>query len=372
MLNTRAAAPTVDFSCSPLQHGGDSVSRVMKLLLAALIPGVLVSTWYFGIGLLINLLIAGVFALLFEGTALAVQKRNIGSAFNDYSAFVTAALFAIAIPPGIAWWIVVLGIFFAIIIVKHCYGGLGQNVFNPAMAGYLFLLLSFPNEMTSWHIPEGGVTANLAYMPLSFNAMLSNLQASFPFLASTDFSIDGLAKATPLIEYKMAAHSAILTARETGAAILSRQSETGWELVNFAYLSGGLFLLYKRLISWHIPVSIVSTIGIISLLCYSAGGAAIVGTPYLHLFGSATMIGAFFIATDPVSAATSNPAKLIYGCIIGLSIYSIRVWGSYLDSIAIAVLFGNLCAPTLDYFFRPKIYGHGISSDTQKHGEKIP
>ena len=116
-------------------------------------------------------------------------------------------------------------------------------------------------------------------------------------------------------------------------------------------------LIIKRIITWHIPMSILTTVLGWSLFFYSPEQSAIVGTPYLHLFGSATMIGAFFIATDPVSAPTSNPARVVYGIIIGSCIYGVRVWGSYLDAIAIAVIFGNFLAPLLDHMLRPRIFG---------------
>jgi len=156
----------------------------------------------------------------------------------------------------------------------------------------------------------------------------------------------------------MAGGNAILEAQQSGLGLFQRSSETGWELVNIAYLLGGLFLLSMRVISWHIPLSIVITVAVISGIFYSPNSSAVFGTPYLHLFGSATMVGAFFIATDPVSAATTPLGRVVYGILIGIAIYSVRVWGSYLDSIAIAVLFGNFCAPMLDHFCRPRIYGH--------------
>lgn len=371
---------------APFQHSGNNIAQLMQTLLYALLPGILVSLWFFGYGILINIAIAIVFAVLAEAAMLRLRHRKIRAHLSDRSALVTAVLFAIAIPPGSPWWLAALGIVFAIVVAKHLYGGLGQNPFNPAMCGYAMLLLGFPLEMTGWHIPSevingpltvdnlGVPSAALAQEslnPLGWTALKQALLLAFPFAASSaiDMSetIDGLALATPLIEFKMAGNSALLAARESGASLLARSSETGWELINIAYFLGGLFLLYRKIISWHIPVAIIATVLSMSALFYAPGSVAIYGTPYLHLFGSATMLGAFFIATDPASAATSRPGKLIYGIIIGLSIYSIRVWGSYLDSIAFAVLFGNFCAPILDQYCRGRIFGHGasITADTE-------
>ncbi|MCG8414288.1 MAG: RnfABCDGE type electron transport complex subunit D [Pseudomonadales bacterium] len=343
---------------SPFQFARLKTQQIMLLVLAAASPAVLIHSWFFGYGMLLNIVLAMVIGLASEAVCLWLQSKPIKVALSDYSTLVTALLFAVTIPPGTVWWLIAMGIVFAIALVKHAYGGLGHNVFNPAMAGYLFLLLAFPLSMTAWHLPQAATTPTPDHSPLSWTSFVESLSFVFPLIQNQAIDIDGLAMATPLIEYKMAGQSAVLEAYREGLPIFSRTSETGWELVNMAYLAGGLILLSLRIISWHIPVAVIASVLVMSLLFYSDGGSSVVGTPYLHLFGSATLIGAFFIATDPVSAATSNPARIIYGVIIGCSIYGIRVWGSYLDSVAIAVLFANFCAPMLDHFFRPRIFGH--------------
>jgi len=375
---------------APFCHSGDSIPQLMRTLMYALVPGICASFWFFGYGILINIIIAASFAVLAEAAMLKLRQRNIRQHLSDMSALVTALLFAVALPPGSPWWLVATGIVFAIVIVKHLYGGLGQNPFNPAMCAYAMLLLSYPLEMTGWHIPNdlfygaltidslgtpSGVAERELLNPLGWTALKQALLLAFPFAAasSAEFSefADGLAMATPLIEFKMAGNSAILAARESGAALFARRSETAWEIINIAYLLGGVFLLVKKVISWHIPFSILATVLLLSSLFYAPGSAAIYGTPYLHLFGSATMIGAFFIATDPVSAATTRSGRLIYGVIIGVAIYSIRVWGSYLDSIAFAVLFGNFCAPTLDHYCRGRIFGRTLNANTKQQRESM-
>ncbi|MBT70765.1 MAG: electron transport complex subunit RsxD [Gammaproteobacteria bacterium] len=353
---------TIALTSSPMQHGQLETNRLMLLVIAACLPGVGIGTWFFGYGIIINITLAVLAAMVLEAMLLTLRKRDLKFYLSDNSALVTAVLFGIAMPPGSPWWLVLAGIAFAIVIGKHAYGGLGQNAFNPAMCGYLFLLLSFPLQMTSWHIPSDAIVDAANFSPLGWQGLRQSMLLSFPFLAAdaatVQATIDGLAMATPLIESKMAAQNALLTARDTDLPLFARSSDTGWEMVNIGYLLGGLLLLYKRIISWHIPVSIIGTVTLLSLLMYAPGSTSIVGTTYLHLFGSATMIGAFFIATDPVSAATSNLGRIVYGIIIGVSIYTIRVWGSYVDSIAIAVLFGNFCAPLLDHYLRPRVYGH--------------
>jgi electron transport complex protein RnfD len=346
-----------------LQRAPQSTRAIMLQVMLACTPGILLSVWFFGYGIVLNIVLASAFALFTEAVILRVRARNWWQGLQDNSALVTAVLFGIAVPPGLPWWLVATGIVFAIAIVKHSFGGLGQNPFNPAMSGYLLLLLAYPLDMTAWHVPATRLFDDTAISPLGWYGLQQSLLASFPGLslpsATSLPAIDGLAMATPLIEFKMAATSALLSARESGLSFFARESGTGWELVNFGYLLGGLYLLARRIISWHIPVSIIGTVALLATLLYAPNSFAIYGTPYLHLFGSATMLGAFFIATDPVSAATTRRGQLLYGVCIGLGIYCIRVWGSYLDSVAIAVLFGNLCAPLLDHWCRPTIYGHG-------------
>ena len=349
---------------SPMQFQILRTHRIMLLVLLATTPAIAVASWFFGYGVLLNIVFAVTAAVSCEAIILKLRYQSVRAHLADNSVLVTALLFALAVPPGSPWWLLTLGIVFAVALAKHAYGGLGNNVFNPAMAGYLFLLLAFPLEMTTWHLPLAAIETNTNSSPLSWHSLTESVGFLFPFVSELD-SFDGMAMATPLIEYKLASNSAVLEASREGLALFDRSSGTGWELVNFAYLLGGLCLFALGIISWHIPVAIITTVLLLSLLFYAPGNTAVIGTPYLHLFGSATMIAAFFIATDPVTAATSNPAKLVYGIIIGCAIYSIRVWGSYLDSIAIAVLFGNFCAPLLDHTLRPRIFGRGLRR--QKH-----
>lgn len=339
-----------------------STANLMVRLLICLCPGILVSLWFFGIGVLLNIFIAVSAALLFEAMALKVRGKDLKANLSDYSAIVTAFLFALSAPLGAPWWIIFLGIGFAILIGKHAFGGLGQNSFNPAMCGYLFLLLSYPLLMTTWHVPVTHSVTDEAISPLSLDGILQSIKASFllsTFATSETFElIDGMSMATPLIEYKLAVPNAISNSFTNQTGVFERGSATGWELINIAYFIGGIALLKLGVIRWHIPITVLATLGFLSLIFYSSGSAAVVGTPYLHLLSGATMLGAFFIATDPVSAATTNGGRIAYGVTIGLCIYSVRVWGSYLDAVAIAVIFANFWAPLFDIMFKPTVYGH--------------
>ncbi len=344
---------------SPMQFLPLRTAQIMLVVMLATTPAILIGTWFFGYGILLNIGYAMGISVLCESIVAKLSGKQPRELLADNSGLVTALLFALTVPPGTPWWLITLGLVFAIGLVKHAYGGLGQNPFNPAMAGYLFLLLAFPLDMTTWHLPGAATDFASPNSPLGWQGLTESFGFLFPFLsyASDSTVIDGFAKATPLIESKLAAVNAVALAASEGLFIFSRSAETGWELMNYAYLFGGVLLLFSRIISWHIPASVIAGTLIMSLLFYSPSAAAVVGTPYLHLFGSATMLGAFFIATDPVSAASGNRARIAYGIVIGVSIYSVRVWGSYLDAVAIAVLFGNFCAPLLDRMFAPRRFG---------------
>lgn len=342
---------------------GASVSSVMATVLLALIPAAVSYTWFFGIGFLINVSLTLSAGYLFEALALKARGKTVWFNLQDLSLPVTAVLLAFALPPGSPWWIAVTGIFIAVIPGKHLFGGLGHNIFNPAALAYVSLLILFPLQMTAWYLPWTGSYAESRIDPLSAYGMLASLQLSFPFLrdlALTPFAVipDGFATATPLIEYKFAAPARLVLAESDGFNFWDRNARTGWEMQALAFAVGGIILLWQRVISWHIPLTIIATIWLLATIFYQPGQEAIYGSPWLHLFSTSTLIGAFFIATDPVSAPSTAVAKCVYGILIGAAIYSIRIWGSYLDSVALAILFMNMFSPLLDQIFRRTPRGH--------------
>ncbi len=329
---------------SPHLTGQNRTARVMQWVLLATIPGLCALTWFFGWGTLINIFWASILALASEALVLKLRRRPVLFYLRDYSALVTAVLLALALPPYSPWWVTMVGVLFAIIISKQLYGGLGSNPFNPAMVGYALLLVSFPVEMTThWAAPS----------PLSASPdFVSTLNYIF---SGSGLDIDAVTMATPLDTYK---HQIDVLTQEDVAAlpVFGSHYALGWEWVNLGFLAGGLLLLWRRIISWHIPVSMLACLAICSLVL---GWDADLYTPVgIHLLAGATMLGAFFIATDPVSAATSKLGKLYYGAGIGILVYVIRTWGSYPDAVAFAVLLMNFAAPFLDYYTKPRAYGH--------------
>lgn len=335
---------------SPHAKGPSRTQRVMLLVLAATLPGVIVLTWLYGAGTLINMAWACAAALGFEAAILKLRQRPVGFFLRDGSVLVTAVLLALALPPYSPWWLTLIATGCAVVFGKQLYGGLGQNPFNPAMIGYVVVLISFPVEMTTWPVPHSvGLGAGLQHI-LGI--------ASLP---------DGWTQATALDVLKV---NKSLTIDELWSnPAFGHFGGIGSEVVNLAFLAGGLFLLHKRLFSWHAPVGMLAALVVMSLVFWNGSGSDSNGSPLFHLLSGATMLGAFFIVTDPVSSATSPLGRLIFGVGVGILVYVIRAWGGYPDGVAYGVLLMNLAAPTIDYYTRPRTYGHRKAERGFKLGE---
>lgn len=332
-------------------------SRVMQWVIMATFPGFIALSYFFGWGTFINLIIACSTALLSEAFVLRLRQRPVMHYLKDYSALVTAVLLGLALPPYAPWWLVVVGTVTAIVLAKQLYGGLGLNPFNPAMIGYVVLLISFPIEMTRWINP----------ITLSADGQLPSLLESLSAVFYSSTAVDAYTGATPLDLFKN--QSGLLVEQiyqQEPLFINSALAGIGWEWVNLAFLAGGLVLLKKKFFTWHAPVSMLLALTIMSALFYDGGSSTSGGSVLLHLFSGGTMLGAFFIITDPVSSATSNKGRMIYGAGIGVLIYIIRVWGNYPDAVAFAVLLMNFTAPFIDYYTVPRTYGYQKSEPANK------
>lgn len=328
---------------SPHAHGPLSTARVMQYVLLACLPGVIVLTSYFGFGTMVNILWGCIVAVACEALALTLRRRPLKFFLGDCSALVTATLLGIALPPYAPWWLIAVGVASAILLAKHLYGGLGYNPFNPAMVGYVILLISFPVQMTAWAPPQP-----LADAP----GLLTALTACF-----SPGSFDAVTMATPLDVLKQNT-GLMLTDLWAANPQFGRWAGIGWEWANIAFLAGGLGLLYMRVFTWHAPVAMLATLALMAALFYDGGSSASGGSPAFHLLSGATMFGAFFIVTDPVTSAVSVRGKLIYGALIGALVYIIRVRGNYPDAVAFAVLIMNFAAPFIDHYTQPQTYGH--------------
>ena len=327
---------------SPHASGLKKVSQVMRDVLLATIPGILVMTWFFGPGTLINLILGGSVALAVEYGVMALRGRDPRVAISDLSVLVTATLLCIALPPYAPWWLIVIGVLTAVLLGKQVFGGLGYNPFNPAMVGYVVLLISFPVQMSSWAVPrELGAVPGIA----------EALQRVF-----LPGSIDALTGATPLDLLRQNTGLLFDDLMKTRPE-LSGWAGVGWFEVNLAFLAGGLWLLYRRVFTWHAPIAMLATLALCALMGFDGGSSQSGGSALFHLFSGASMFAAFFIITDPVSSAVSNRGRLIFGALIGLLVYLIRVLGNYPDAVAFAVLLLNFCAPFIDHYTQPTVYG---------------
>jgi electron transport complex protein RnfD len=328
----------------------------MQLVLLAAIPGILALSWSFGWGVLVNILWASIIALCAEALVLFLRKRPVKFYLTDCSALVTALLLAVAMPAYSPWWLIVVGVGFSIIIAKHLYGGMGYNPFNPAMVGYVVLLISFPLEMTTWAAPRQAFDGNLPSLFDSIHVLFAGRDA----IAA--FAVDGITMATPLDVLKQN-NSLLVKDLWQQSPQFGQWAGLGWEWANLGFLAGGIFLMWQRVFTWHAPISMLISLTVMSALFYDGGSSASNGSPLFHLLSGATMFGAFFIITDPVTSAVSSKGRIIYGALIGLLLYLIRAWGNYPDAVAFAVLLMNFAAPLLDYYTQPRTYGHANQSE---------
>ena len=319
---------------SPLESVDERLQQAMKLVLLATVPGMLVLFWLNGWGVLINLILAAATALAVEAAVLQLRKQPVKPTVSDGSALVSATLLALALPPYCPWWLTVSAAAFGLFFGKHLYGGVGKNPFNPAMLGFALVLVMFPQQMTHWPSSHG-------------MDLFAGLQQVFGF--SFGQPPDAWPQATALDSLRI---NKSLTMDElfAGNPAFGRFGGRGVEWVNLAFLAGGAFLLQRRVFSWHAPVGMLASLFIISLLCWNGTGSDSHGSPLFHLLTGASMLGAFFIVTEPISGAKSPMARLLFGVGVGLLTYLIRTWGGYPDGVAFAVLLMNLCVPALERF----------------------
>ncbi len=318
-----------------------TTQNLMIQLLLALVPGIIAMTWFLGLGILINLFVAVMVALIAEYMMLSLRLRStanmdkgaaIKSQLSDCSAIVTAALVAICLPPYLSIWLVATGILFAIIFGKHIYGGLGHNIFNPAMVGFAILIVSFPLAMSQWPVlgGPGPSTADLLQVKLGL--------MSVP---------DGITAATPLDIIKFRGSQTIdeVWLAKNG---FNSFSGIGWGWINAGFLLGGLYLLKNRIIQYHAPASLLLTLTVLSIFFYDSGSSESYGSPLLHLFSSSTMFAAFFIVTDPVSSPSGKGGQIVFGVGVGIITFIIRTTGAYPEGIAFGILLMNAAAPLID------------------------
>ena len=333
---------------SPHLHQARSVGQVMRQVIYALVPGILLSAWVFGSGVIVQCLLAMIFALGIEAWMLKLRDQPVSLYLADYSAVVTGLLYALALSPFTPWWINLVGIAFAIIVAKHCFGGLGQNLFNPAMAGFVFVLLCFPAELNHWPYPSDVNTSA---------SLLDTLKIIFIGPASVAH-FDALSGATTLAYMKSHLNAMSMVAEIRTSPLFGSFAGKGSEWIACLWLAGGIWLLFQRIIKWHMPVVFLATLFFISLMFYWYDDNVFV-SPFFTLFSGGVMVAAFFIITDPVSSPTTPKGKIIFAAGIALLTYLIRTWGSYPEGVAFSVLCMNAAVPLIEHYTRPRVFGEG-------------
>lgn len=333
---------------SPHISAPGGVGGLMARVVLALIPAIAAYVYYFGPAILLTITIAILAAFAGEAIVLRLRGYPLKPFLLDGSALVTALLLALSIPPASPWWLTASGTLFAIVIAKHLYGGLGSNLFNPAMVGYAVLLISFPSLMTQWPAPLGA-----AAMPMGFG----DAAAAIFSAGMSNAALDAYTMATPLDTIKTQLLLQKTVSEISAMPVFGAVGGRGGEIIALAYLLGGIYLWRARVITWHIPVALLLALFAMATI-FHVIDADRYASPFFHLTAGGTILGAFFIATDPVTGATTPLGKLIFGAMIGVLIYIIRVFGGYPDGVAFAVLLMNMCVPLIDAYTQPRIFGH--------------
>ena len=317
-------------SLSPHVHGGDSVKKNMYGVLIALIPAFLVSLYFFGLGALIVTATSVAACLFFEWAIGKFLLKKETTTICDGSAVITGVLLAFNLPSNLPIWIIILGALFAIGVGKMSFGGLGNNPFNPALAGRVFLLLSFPVQMTSWPV-VGQLTAYT----------------------------DATTAATPLNLMKQIAGGNIEALKDLPSSfdlLIGNNGGCLGEVSALALLLGLAYMLWKKIITWHIPISILATVFVFSGIMHLVDPELYV-SPVLQLLTGGLMLGAIFMATDYVTSPMSKKGMLIYGVCIGLLTVIIRLFGAYPEGMSFAILIMNAFTPLINTYCKPKRFG---------------
>jgi len=343
---------------SPHNHTQQQTSALMRLVMYAMLPGLIAQGYFFGYGNFIQIMLAIGTALITEFIVLSLRNKNITAQLFDGSAILTAMLLGASIPSLAPWWVVVIGTFFAILVVKQLYGGLGHNPFNPAMAGYVLLLVSFPVQMTAWLPPFQLMSHHLDFAN-SAATIFTGFTLDGYSLEQLRSTADGFTMATPLDTLKTNLKLGLTLTEIQKNPVFGEHFALGWEWVNAGFLLGGLVLIVKKAIDWRTPLSFLASLFLCSLIAFLMSPDSSASTLF-HWFSGATMLGAFFILTDPVSGATTPKARIIIGLVAGFLVYIIRKHGGYPDAVAFTVLLCNMMSPLVDQYTRPRTYGHNV------------
>ena len=312
-------------SLSPHVHGGDSVQRNMYGVCIALVPALLASLWFFGLGAAIVLAPSVLACVLFEWAIAKFLLKSHRCTICDGSAVLTGLLLGFNLPSNLPLWIIIIGALVAIGVGKMTFGGLGCNPFNPALVGRVFLLISFPVQMTSWPVPG----------------------------QLTELGTDAVTGATPLAELAAGNLDAIPSATDL---LLGNTGGSLGEVSALCLLLGLAFMLWRKIITWHIPVSILGTVAVFTAILWGVDSNQF-ANPLVHLLTGGMMLGACYMATDYVTSPMTHKGQIIYGICIGLLTVVIRLWGAYPEGMSFAILIMNAFTPLINNYCKPKRFG---------------
>lgn len=323
-----SAAPKLVVGTSPHLHAEQGVPEIMRWVVIALAPAVLVSLWFFGLEALRVYVVAVAACMGIEW--LCLRYLGTPGSLGDWSAALTGVLLAMNLPPTSPTWMVVVGALVAILIAKHVFGGIGSNIFNPALTARVFLLISWPVQMTTWLRPgERG-------------------------LVPAGADLQGITEATPLGLLKEGRLNE-LSASATDLLLGNVGGSLG-EISAIALLLGGALLLWKRIITWEIPVFFIGTTILIATAAWLVD-PALYASPVTHLFAGGLMLGAIFMATDMVTSPNTFWGRVIFATGGGLLTGVIRLWGGYPEGVSFAILLMNGLAPLIDHYVKPRSFG---------------
>ncbi len=328
----------LNISPSPHAHGTETTRKLMFGVVVALMPAFFVSVFYFGIGALIVTATSVTSCIVFEYFIQRfILKKPIS--ITDGSALVTGLLLAFNLPSNIPVFIIVIGSLVAIGIAKMTFGGLGNNPFNPALVGRVFMLISFPVQMTSWPVPAG---------------------------ISSGYT-DAITGATPLAVIKEGIKNGESLSQlmekvpTTVQMLIGKMGGSIGEVAALALLIGFAYLLYRKIITWHIPVSVIGSVAVFTAILWLVKPESN-ADPLFHLLSGGLLLGAIFMATDYVTSPMNPKAMIIYGCGIGILTVIIRVWGAYPEGVSFAILIMNAFVPLMNAYIKPKRFGEEVKN----------
>lgn len=343
----------------PYAHKTNSVHNVMTLVLLALLPATAYNLYLFGWPAIFLFAVTVGSCVAIEAGCLKLAGKPVLKTLNDNSAVLTGWLMAASLPPWAPWWVGLLGAIFAIALTKHAFGGLGQNLFNPAMVGRTVMLISFPVAMTAWVAPHplfsAGAPGFADSVAITFGGQMPDAMSAASALGYVKTE---LSRGIPVTE-------SMSQVPELMDMALGHRAGSMGETSILLILLGGLFLMAKRIISWHTPVSMMGSLFLIAALFHAIDPARFASGTF-HLVSGATFLGAFFIATDYVTSPVSKSGQLVFGVGVGLLTWCIRNFAGYPEGMAFAILLMNSLTPIIDQYTRPRIFGRN------RKGEPLP